>query len=477
MEVIEAISGFVTAHPFISATIFLALAFDFVNGFHDSANAIATVVATRVLTPLQAVLMAGFFNFVGPFLFSLAVASTIGKGILQTDAFDAGVLPHVVFAALVGGILWDLITWYWGLPTSSSHAIVGGLMGAGIAAAGTAGVQLPTAAEWIRIAEFIGLGAIAGVGLGGLLWLVSRFRIPDGLLRPMGYIGALATLILYAFMTELPSAEEPKKFVEWVFTGLTTSFIGGMAGALIWVVTQHRMPGSLVLKTAPFGAALMLILAVLEKWLVLGGITKTVLFMVVSPFVGFFAGFLLASIVAWWVRKTERSIVSHWSRRLQLVSSGFYALTHGTNDAQKTMGVIGVLLVAAGTLAVDDGASSMHVPGWVIFSSAGAMGLGTLFGGWRIVKTMASKITHLSPAQGFAAETGGGVVLAAMAHAGIPVSTTHAISSSIMGVGATRRASAVRWGVGRRIVGAWILTIPASAVVSYLTYLVLALFF
>lgn len=477
MAWIDAIWAFVQAHPFISVTIVLALVFDFVNGFHDSANAIATVVATRVLTPLQAVIMAGFFNFVGPFMFSLAVASTIGKGILQTDAFESVMLTHVVFAALAGGIIWDLITWYWGLPTSSSHAIVGGLLGAGLAAMGADGVQLPTGLEWIRILEFAAGGAVAGVGLGGLLWLWSRVKMPEGWLRPMAVAGTLAILALYVVFADRPEAGEGKKWVEWTFSAITTAFMGGMLGALIWVVTQNRMPGSLVLKMAPLGSALMLIIAVLEKWLMLSGVTKTVLFMVVSPFVGFFAGFLLSTIVAWWVRKTDRVQVSLWSRRLQLVSSGFYALTHGTNDAQKTMGVIGVLLVAAGSLTIEDGASSMHVPGWVIVTSAGAMGLGTLFGGWRIVKTMASKITHLSPAQGFAAETGGGVVLAAMAHAGIPVSTTHAISSSIMGVGATRRASAVRWGVGRRIVGAWILTIPASAAVSFVTYIVLELFF
>lgn len=479
MEFLDAIFLFIQTHPFIALTIVAALGFDFVNGFHDSANAIATVVATRVLTPLQAVLLAGTFNFIGPFVFSLAVASTVGKGIINPEAyFD---LTGVIFAALLGAIVWDLITWYTGLPTSSSHALVGGLIGAGLAAqllgavdpaAGKSALVVPELHEWLGVLEAGAIGAAVALGIGVLMLGYSRIKLPRVLFKPMAGLGAVLAAAFYFWTTGGPPTEEDAHLIEYWFSMGTTSLMGSAFLAVAWVATQQRMGAELIPYWAPIGAAVGIAVAVLEGWLHLGGITKTVVFMIVSPFLGFFAGFLLATIVSWWGHGGDRHEISAWSRRLQLCSSAFYALNHGTNDAQKTMGVIGVLLVAAGTITVEPGARTLEVPTWVIIASAAAMGCGTLFGGWKIVKTMASRITHLNPAQGFAAETGGGVVLAAMAHAGIPVSTTHAISSSIMGVGATRRLSAVRWGVGRRIVGAWILTIPASAAVSWLTYVV-----
>ncbi|MDO8725385.1 MAG: inorganic phosphate transporter [Candidatus Methanoperedens sp.] len=324
---------------FVIITIFLALLFDFINGFHDSANAIATVVATKVLSPLKAVTMAAVFNLIGPLVFGTAIAAMIGKGIIDTSI----VTVNLIFAALVGAVIWDLITWYLGLPTSSSHALVGGLVGAGIAASGISSVHA-------------------------------------------------------------------------------------------------------------------------------AGVEKIVLFMVVSPIIGLMIGFLFALFIMRGFRKSHPSKINYYFRKLQLFSAAFYSLTHGTNDAQKTMGIIALLLVAEGISKPMD-ASSFPIPFWVIISCATAIGLGTFFGGWRIVKTMAQRVTRLRPYQGFAAETSSGIVLAFMAHWGIPVSTTHVISSSIMGVGATNKLSAVRWGIARKIVGAWILTIPAAAIIAAAAYM------
>ncbi len=328
---------------FVIFTIIIALFFDFINGFHDSANAIATVVATKVLTPIKAVAMAAVFNLVGPLFFGTAIAATMGKGIIDSHI----VTVNLVFAALVGALLWDLITWYLGLPTSSSHALVGGLVGAGIAAAGTSSVNV-------------------------------------------------------------------------------------------------------------------------------GGVSVIVLFMVVSPIIGLIIGFIFAILIIRAFRGSHPSTVNKYFRRLQLFSSAFFSLTHGTNDAQKTMGIIAILLVATSISAPLGG--GLPIPLWVIISCAGAMGLGTFFGGWRIVRTMAQRITRLRPYQGFSAETSSGLVLASMAAMGIPVSTTHVISSSIMGVGATEKLSAVRWGIARQIVGAWILTIPAAAAISASAFLIMRIF-
>lgn len=323
-------------------TIILTLGFDFVNGFHDSANSIATIIATKVLSPLAAVSMAAIFNFVG-IIVGQEVAKTVGKGIIDTSlVFEHGVL--LVFCAVVGAVIWDLITWWFGIPTSSSHALVGGLIGAG--------------------------GAVAGLS------------------------------------------------------------------AIVW-----------------------------------GGTLKTVSFIVISPLAGLVAAFVLAVVVMRVARRLSRTVVNKWFRKLQLGSSAFYSFTHGTNDAQKGMGIITLIL-----LIDTPGSTSMSefvVPLWVMVACHISISLGTFFGGWRIVRTMASRITKLDPYQGFCAETGAAVLLFGTARLGIPVSTTHTISGAIMGVGATRRLSAVRWGVGRRIVAAWILTIPASATIAGLTFLIL----
>jgi inorganic phosphate transporter, PiT family len=312
----------------VYGAIAAALFFDFVDGFHDAANSIATVVGTRVLRPLQAVSIAAAANFTGPFVFGTAVAATVGKGII-TPEFST---LYVIFAGLIGAIVWDLITWWFGLPSSSSHALIGGLVGSALIAGGLDAIVLP-------------------------------------------------------------------------------------------------------------------------------GIEKVLTFMVVSPAVGFAiaAGFTVAIMLAF--RKTPSVKVNRAFGKLQVASSAFFSLTHGANDGQKTMGVITALLIAGGLLD----AKEFVVPLWVILSAAAAIALGTFFGGWRIVKTMAFRLTNLKPYQGFAAETGGGAILTSMAWLGIPVSTTHAISGAIMGTGSTKRLSAVRWGLGKRIVYAWIITIPASA--------------
>lgn len=315
--------------------VVLALAFDFMNGFHDAANSIATVVSTGVLKPGQAVLFAAFFNFIAIFIFHLSVAATVGKGIVQPGIVDT----HVVFGALTGAITWNLLTWYYGIPSSSSHALIGGIVGAVIAKAG--------------------------------------------------------------------------------------------ASALIS-----------------------------------SGVMRTVAFIFVSPLLGFLLGSLMMVAVAWVCRRATPSRIDRWFRRLQLVSAGAYSLGHGGNDAQKTIGIIWMLLIATGYMAGTDKAPPM----WVIVSCYTAIAAGTMFGGWRIVKTMGQKITKLKPVGGFCAETGGAVTLFLATGLGIPVSTTHTITGAIVGVGSTQRASAVRWGVAGNIVWAWIFTIPASAFVAAVAY-------
>jgi len=317
----------------VYGTISVALFFDFVNGFHDSANSIATVVGTRVLRPLYAVTVAAFANFAGPFIFGTAVAATVGKGIIQPSFSTV----DVIFAGLIGAIIWDLVTWYFGLPSSSSNALIGGLIGSAIIAGGTSA-------------------------------------------------------------------------------------------------------------------------------LVFSGIEKTLVFIPVSPTLGFGCALVVVVAVMYFFRNQTASHVNKIFGRLQVFSSIFFSLTHGANDGQKTMGVITALLIAGGLLD----SKSFAVPIEVVLAAAFAIALGTFFGGWRIVKTMAFKLTNLRPYQGFCAETGGGVILTSMAWLGIPVSTTHAIAGAIMGVGATKRLSAVRWGVGKRIVYAWIITIPASAAIAAL---------
>jgi PiT family inorganic phosphate transporter len=331
-----------------------ALTFDFINGMHDSANSIATVVSTRVLTPLAAVVWAAFFNFIAAFTFGTAVAKTIGTGLIDVNVVNS----NVVFGGLVGAIVWNLITWYFGIPSSSSHALIGGYAGA----------------------------AVARVGI--------RAIVP------------------------------------------------GMA----WV--------------------------------------KTLSFIVLSPLIGMFFGFILMVAVSWIFRKVPYGSVDRWFRRAQLGSAAAFSLSHGTNDAQKTMGIIGGLLVANQAIFADPN-SSLHwmylpnlkeIPIWIILSAHAAIALGTLTGGWRIVRTMGTRITKLKPFSGFCAETGGAATVLLASWGGIPVSTTHTITGSIIGVGATQRFSAVRWGVAGRILYAWILTIPMAAVVGALAYGILHAF-
>jgi inorganic phosphate transporter, PiT family len=315
--------------------VILALAFDFMNGFHDAANSIATVVSTGVLKPQQAVAFAAFFNVIAIFVFQLKVAAAVGKGIAMPNVVD----HYVVFGALVGAIAWNVITWWRGIPSSSSHALIGGIVGAVIAKAGT----------------------------GALLI--------EGIMRPVAFI-------------------------------------------------------------------------------------------LISPLLGFTLGSLMMVAMAWMFRRTAPLKVDGWFRRLQLVSAGAYSLGHGGNDAQKTIGIIWMLLIATGYTAAGDKAP----PGWVIWSCYIAIGLGTMFGGWRIVKTMGQRITKLKPVGGFCAETGGAITLFLASAFGIPVSTTHTITGAIVGVGSTKRASAVRWGVAGNILWAWVLTIPASAVMAAMAY-------
>jgi PiT family inorganic phosphate transporter len=331
--------------------IFLALAFDFINGFHDAANSIATVVSTRVLAPFPAVLWAGFWNFIAaaPVLWGgqLRVANTMGKGIIHFEMLrsqGSAMVLAVIFAGLAGAIAWNLLTWWWGLPSSSSHALAGGLIG----------------------------GTLPALGVDGL-------------------IGA--------------------------------------------------------------------------------GILKIASFIVFSPLIGMFLGTTTMIVTTWIVQRSTPARVDRWFRRLQLVSAAVFSYSHGTNDAQKVMGIISVILY--GTIwahLLPAGGGALPVPLWVVFSCHAAIGVGTLFGGWRIVKTMGHSLTKLQPIGGFCAETGGGVTILALAHAGIPVSTTHTITGAIVGVGATRGNRAVRWGVAGRIIWAWILTIPASAAIAAATY-------
>ena len=313
----------------------LALLFDFMNGFHDAANSIATVVSTGVLRPTQAVVFAAFFNVIAIFVFHLSVAATVGKGIADPGVVDV----HVIFGALAGAITWNVVTWYYGIPSSSSHALIGGIVGAVIAKAG--------------------------------------------------------------------------------------------AGALM-----------------------------------ASGIFRTVLFIFVSPLLGFILGSMMMVLVAWLFRRTTPLKADRWFRRLQLVSAGAYSLGHGGNDAQKTIGIIWMLLISTGYAAADSSAP----PTWTIVMCYLAIGAGTMFGGWRIVKTMGQKITKLKPVGGFCAETGGALTLFIATAMGVPVSTTHTITGAIVGVGSVQRASAVRWGVAGNIVWAWILTIPAAAFVAAVAY-------
>ena len=326
----------------------IALVFDFTNGFHDSANSISTVVSTKVLSPRKAVVFAAFFNFVAAFGFGVAVASTVSK-IIHLEIVPANIVPYIILGALSGAITWNIITWFFGLPTSSSHALIGGLAGAGIAAAGL------TAIKWSTI--------------------------------------------------EL-------------------------------VVT----------------------------------------FMILSPLIGLTCGFLFMAAVLWATRKANKQSAEVHFKRLQLCSAAAYSFSHGTNDAQKTMGIILPLLFSIGYFGASVDPNNLPMPLWVILVSYAAIALGTLSGGWRIVKTMGYKITKLRPVHGFAAETAGAATILGASVAGIPVSTTHVICSSIMGVGTTMGSSTVKWGVARSIMFAWILTIPISAAIGFVSFAVIRVF-
>jgi inorganic phosphate transporter, PiT family len=327
------------ALPVLVALVLVALAFDFINGLHDAANSIATIVSTRVLSPQRAVIWAAFFNFVAFAVFGAHVAQTVGTGIVSADIVD----PRVVFGALAGAIAWNIITWALGIPSSSSHALIGGLVGAGVAKAGV-------------------------------------------------------------------------KVIVW------------------------------------------------------DGLAKTTAAIVLSPLSGFVLAMVLVLITSWLFKRYTPFAVDRLFRSLQFVSASLYSLGHGGNDAQKNMGIITVLLYSQGHLS-----GEFHVPYWVMLSCYAAMGLGTLIGGWRIVRTMGSRITRLTPFQGFCAETGGAITLFAATELGIPVSTTHTITGCIVGVGAARRVSAVRWRVANNIVAAWIITIPACAFMGALAYAVVGL--
>ena len=334
---------------FVIAIVGVAFVFDFINGFHDSANSIATVVSTRVLSPTVAVVWAAVFNFIGLFLFGTAVAKTMGKGLIHVELID----PQVILAGLLGAIIWNLITWYYGIPSSSSHALMGGYAGA----------------------------AIAKSGIGAL--------VPAGWLKPITFI-------------------------------------------------------------------------------------------FLSPLIGFAFGAILMIIIGWGFRRAHPRNIDRWFRGFQLASAAAFSLSHGSNDSQKTMGIIVGLLVSAQATFVNHPWQFLHltsletIPFWVEAWAYGAIALGTLFGGWRIVKTMGQRITRLKPYGGFCAETGGAMAIFIASHFGIPVSTTHTITGAISGVGAAQRMSSVRWGVAGRIVWAWILTMPMSAVIAALSYLILS---
>ena len=390
-------------HELTMVVVAMALSFDFVNGFHDAANAIATIVATKVLSPVQAVGLSAIGNFSGMLfgtVFGVLIAETVGKGIIDTHIINGWAGVHLIMAVLIGAICWDLITWWLGLPTSSSHALVGGLVGAGLASAGFNAIIGPS---WNAVMIFLVYTAVGGA-IGGILMAIFNTRGRPGGVRQALVFGFVAGSVIAA----------------------------ATAG---WYLKQKLL-----------------------------GLTVTIIFMITSPLIGLGVGFLITALIIRAFRHRKAGSVNHYFRKLQLVSSFFYSVMHGTSDAQKVMGIITIVLVFDGSL------SAFKVPWWVIVACFSAISLGTFFGGWKIVKTMASRITQLHPYQGFSAETGGGLVLLMNALFGIPVSTTHVISSSIMGVGATRRMSAVRWGVARSVVWAWILTIPMSALLAYTAF-------
>jgi PiT family inorganic phosphate transporter len=376
--------------------ITLALLFNFVNGLNDAANSIATIVATRALSPLKAVALASFFNLVGPLVFTTAIAATIGKGIVDTSI----ITPHLILAGLFGAVIWVFLTSFFGIPISSSHALVGGLLGAGIAAGGLTSILWP---QWETVELLIGymaIGAICGAILMGLI--------------------------------------KNKTGANWkIRIGI----------------------GSLV------GLSLTVPLLIALKIIEVKGILAVVVFIVISPMLGFISAYAFGLIIMRIFYSYNPTRLNALFKPLQIIAGSFQAIGHGSNDAQNAMGVITAMLLAGGFL------TEFEVPFWVIIISCSAISLGTLLGGWRVVEKMAHKITKIRPYQGFSASTAGGLVLSIMTAFGVPVSTTHAMAGSIMGVGATRGyLSAVKWGIVREIVAAWVITIPASALVSWGVY-------
>jgi inorganic phosphate transporter, PiT family len=387
---------------FIIFTIAVALLFDFFNGVNDAANSIATVVATRVLRPIQATLWAGIFNFLGPILGGTAVAATVGKGIVLPSI----ITPELILGALVGAIIWTWVCTHFGIPISVSHSLIGGLVGAGFAAAGFGALDLPTFAKIQPVLLTMRDGALVGFLFGVVLALINR-----------------------------------KSGSQWV------PFLGAFLGSGIWL-SIRIFGGTLAVK----------------------GITATILFIFYSPMLGFVGGYLLNLVILWLFRRARPQNMRKYFGVLQLLSSAFYSYGHGTNDGQKTMGIITALLIAVGwVVPVGD---AFPIPWWVVISSALAIALGTIIGGYKVVRTMGMRLTQLRTHQGFAAETSSAFGLYFLAQAGVPVSTTHSITGSILGVGAVHGTRKVRWGVARSIVTAWILTIPAAAIVGATTFFV-----
>ncbi len=381
----------------VIAGIILALLFNFVNGLNDAANSIATVVATKVMSPLQGVLMAAFFNLVGPLIFTTAIAKTIGKGIVGPGFMTTEVILVGMFVA----VLWVFLSSYSGIPISASHALVGGLLGAAVAYGGIYAVLWPPLETVVMLILVVTAGAVLGAAV-------------------------LAAMAWY---------KKEERWIEFIGVGA----LCGIALSVPFVIITYILPVS--------------------------GILAILIFIVVSPMLGLIASFLLGMVIIRFFRDQPSKMMNGIFRKLQVASAAFYSIGHGSNDAQNAMGVITAILVAGGIL------TDFNVPLWVILVSSCAISLGTFLGGWRVVETMATKITKLRPYQGFCAETGGGVVLSFVTAFGVPVSTTHAISGSIMGVGATRGYSAVQWGIVRRIVAAWIITIPITSLFAFFFYI------
>ncbi|MFA5347270.1 MAG: inorganic phosphate transporter [Methanoregula sp.] len=387
----------------ILAGIVLALLFNFVNGMNDATNSIATVVATRVLSPVRAVAMAAFFNMIGPLLFTTAVAKTIGKGIVD----PVYLTPFVILIGMFVAVLWVYLSTHMGIPISATHALVGGLVGSAVAYAGMSVIILPSA--------------------GTVMWL-----------------------FLYAAIGAV---------------------IGTVLFFLIGSVTKEEAILPFIVQGAFFGAVLSVPLVIITGLLKISGLFAIVVFIVFSPLLGFTFTYIFSLVFIRWFRNANPKKMNFLSKKLQVLSASFYSIGHGSNDAQNGMGVITAILVAGGVL------NEFIVPVWVILISCAAIALGTLVGGWEVVKTMAKRITNLRPYQGFCAETSGGVVLSFITAFGVPVSTTHAITGAIMGVGATRGSSAVQWGTVRRIVTAWVITIPITAVCSYACFVLYRVIF